>query len=293
MERINSKVILAVKETGSFTAAANSLGYTPAGISYIIKSIEKELGFPLFDRTANGVCLSSEGKLLYSDICLLNSTERNISEKIGAIKGLVCGTVRVLVFDSVSVRWLPGILKEFSRDYPGVTVEPITMENSRISEKMVYNHEADCAFFLHFPIISEIESIPLIKEKMKVVVSSNHPLAGNKVFPVSELGKYPYIRMAFAEDTGIDSIFSCRGVFPNVVYNIDNDYTAMSMVEAGLGFCIFPELLLKRIPFQFHILDFDEPVERIVSIGTRSMAACSPATLKFIEYTRQWVLNNG
>ena len=289
--RIDSKVLLAVEETGSFTAAANRLGYTPAGISYIVKNIEKELGFSLFDRTINGVRLSSEGRLLFDDLCLLNTAERNIAEKIGNIRGLVCGHVRVLTFDSVSVRWIPGILREFSQDFPGITVEPITVENSRVSERMVNAHEADCAFFLHSPVSSDIESFSLIKEKMKVIVSSNHPMAESKIFPVSGLGKYPYIRMAFAEYTGIDKIFSDRGICPRTVYNIDNDYAAMAMVEAGLGFCIFPELLLNRTPFDIIPLDFDEPVERIVSIGTRSMETCSAATSKFIEYTRRWVLN--
>ena len=55
------EAFLHIAETGSFKQAAHDLGYTQAGISYLISSMERELGIPLFVRDYGGAHLTSEG----------------------------------------------------------------------------------------------------------------------------------------------------------------------------------------------------------------------------------------
>lgn len=291
MEKMNAKVFLTVAEEGSFRKAADVLGYTQAGISYIISTMEEMTGLCLFIREHGGVKLSTEGAALLPLFRQMNLCECQLKQAIDELNGLEKGVVRVQIFDSISIHWIPGIIKKFHADYPDIRIELITEEDSLRAEEMVFNGEVDCGFFLT-AVSAKLEVFPLMEESLKAIVSLEHPLANREHFPVAELGNYPFISMKYDHNTGIHEIFHSRGVTPNTVFCMDNDYASMAMVSKNLGYCIFPELLLQDIPYELHCMEFDEPQKRTISIGTRSMETCSKACRKFIEYTRNWVKEN-
>lgn len=291
MDKINAEVFLTIAQTGSFRKAADRLGYTQAGISYIVGAMEESIGLSLFIRERNGVRLSPEGEELYPHFKQLEIWQRQFKEAIDELNGLEKGTVRVQIFDSISIHWIPNILRRFHDDFPKVNVELISEEDSVRAEEMVLNGEVDCGFFLT-KVKAKIDVYPLLKEKLVAVVGRDHPLADAKKFPVSSLGDYPYIGMKYDAHTGINKIFKKQGIKPNTIYRMDNDFAAMSLVEKGLGFAIFPELLLKNIPYDLKRLDFDKSQTRVISIGTANMETCSKACQKFMEYTKDWVKDN-
>jgi len=282
---------LSVAESGSFRKAAAQLGYTQAGISYIIQTLEQELGLHLFLRTRSGVRLSPEGEALLPHFRQLESDGQLMHRVVQELRGLEQGSLRVQIFDSISIHWLPGILQEFKRDFPGITIQLISEEDSAKAEQMVISGEVDCGFFLT-EVNSSMDVFPLHEESLLAIVSTDHPLAGAKVFPVAQLGRYPYISMKYDDHTGIKEIFRRNRAVPATAYCMDNDYAAMAMVSKGLGYCIFPELLLQDVPYELCCLEFDKPQRRTIRIGTRSMETASKACVKFIEYTRRWVAEN-
>ena len=114
------QALLSVVESGSLTAAAAQLGLTQSAVSHSINSLEEELGFAVIKRSRAGVKLTNEGERLLPAVRgLLNSAEQ-LSQVTAAIRGLDSGLVRIGTFTSVAVHWLPGVLKEFQRDYPRV-----------------------------------------------------------------------------------------------------------------------------------------------------------------------------
>lgn len=291
MDKINTEVFFKVLETHSFRKAAESLGYTQAGVSYIINNMEQEIGLPLFVREHNGVRLTNEGHVLLPMLKQYDSWQHQFKQRVNELKGLESGTIRVQIFDSISIHWIPSIIQKFHEDYPGIKIELITEEDSVRAEEMVRNGEVDCGFFLT-QVHSEIDVYSLLEENLKAVVSLDHPLVQLEKFPIKEIGNYPYIGMKYDEHAGILDIFTSREVVPNKVFTMDNDYAAIAMISKGLGYGIFPELLLRFIPYKVKCMEFDIPQKRRVSIGTRSIQSCSMATQKFIEYTRTWVKRN-
>ena len=291
MEKLNAKVFLKIYETGSFRKAAEQLGYTQAGISYIVSAMEEETGLVLFKREHGGVTLSPEGYQLLPFMQQYASWERQLEQKINGLKGLETGTVKVQIFNSISVHWLPGIIRTFQDDYPGIKIELTTEEDGSKAEEMVKNGLVDCGFFLT-DVKSDIDVIPLIRENLLAVVAPDHPLSGRQKFPISEIGNYPYIGMKYDDHTGINNIFKKHGLKPNPVFSMDSDNAALAMVSNGLGYCICAELLVQNTPYEVKTLEFDEPQQRTISIGTKSYDMCSKACRKFIEYTRKWVKEN-
>ena len=288
MDKINAKVFTTVAEAGSFRKAAEALDYTQAGISYIIGAMEEETGLSLFIREHGGVRLSPEGEALLPHMLELEAWERRFRQTVDELGGLERGTLRVQIFDSISIHWIPGIVRRFRDDFPGIRIELVSEEDSLRAEQMVGSGEVDCGFFLT-TVSSNLDVFPLMEENLLAIVSEDHPLASEDRFPIARLGDYPYISMKYDAHTGIGDIFRQRGITPRSAFCMDNDYAAMAMVSQGLGYCIFPELLLRDVPYEIRCMQFDEPQRRTISIGTRDLGTCSRACKKFIEYTRQWV----
>lgn len=291
MDKINATVFLTVAEAGSFRKAAEQLGYTQAGISYIIAAMEEETGLNLFSREHGGVTLSPEGQAILPQMRQLEQAERRLQQTVDEINGLQKGTVRVQIFDSISIHWIPGIVQKFHADFPGINIELISEEDSARAEQMVLTGEVDCGFFLT-DVAARLDVFTLMEENLLAVLPPEHPISELERFPVTKLGSYPYISMKYDAHTGIMNIFRRQGIEPVIAYCMDNDYAALSMVNNGLGYGIFPELLLKEAPFDLCTKEFDIPQRRTIRIGTRSMASCTRACRKFIEYTRAWVKEN-
>lgn len=132
---------LAVVEMGSLKKAAESLGYTQTGVSYLINSLEEELGVELFVRNYGGTVLTAEGKLLLPYIRSVCNCENLLMNKVHEIKNLSSGLLRIGSFSSVHTNWLPAMVKEYQKHYPGVEVEMKCCDDYDRLEEMICSGE--------------------------------------------------------------------------------------------------------------------------------------------------------
>ena len=288
MEKLNTEVFLSVVETGSFQAAARRLGYTQAGISYIISAMETSVGLKLFTRVHEGVRLTTEGKELLYYVRQINNSERLFAAKVRDIKNLETGSVSVRIFNSISAYWIPDIAATFSQKYPNVEIKLISCENDLEAERMVYEQDVDCGFFV-MPLHTKLDTVFLKENPLVASVAVNHPLAEQDQFPVHDICRYPYIRMSYADDYYLAELFRQAGGTPTSKYAIDNDYAALAMAAHGLGYCIFPELIVRGTPFALKHLPFNPPASIQIHIGTKSFKQCSRATQAFINHVTAWI----
>ena len=112
-----------VVELGSLTRAAEALGCTQSAVSHAINGLEKEFGFAVLTRSRAGVHLTADGERIMPSIRGMLNYEEQLKQTVSAIRGLDFGTVRIGAFTSVAVHWLPGVIKEFQRDYPNVDIK--------------------------------------------------------------------------------------------------------------------------------------------------------------------------
>ena len=291
MEKLDATVFLKVVETGSFKKAADILGYTQAGISYIINSMEEECGLQLFYREYGGVRLTPEGDALLPYIRDIADREHYLEEAINDVKNLDAGTVRVSTFSSVYIHWLPGIISTFKKDYPNINIEIISYEEDQKNEDMIYNRQVDCGFMASPPVSKAIDFFALMEEPLMVVMSTDHPMATHKTFPRSMIGDYPYIMMTY-DKQDFNSLIFTDGIKPQTAFTVDNDYAAMAMASKGLGLCISPQIQLNDMPFPLKYMEFEPTLRRTVGIGTRSLTGCTRAAREFISCARRWVRAN-
>lgn len=128
------EAFLKTVELGSLTRAADALGYTQSGMTYILNSLEDECGLTLLKRDRTGVQLTSDGQEMLPYIESLCESWRLVSEKRDALKGMESGHLRIGTFTSVSTHWLPGIIHAFRRAYPNITFELLHGDYAQIQE---------------------------------------------------------------------------------------------------------------------------------------------------------------
>lgn len=270
-----------VVELGSFSKAAEAMGYSQSAMSQMISSLEEEMSIKLINRFRTGAKLTLEGEKLYPQIEKLIYQYYSVQEKTKEIKGLETGTIRMGTLASISAHWLPGLLKEFQEKYPGVEFVIHQGDYTSIYE-WIKTGAVDFGF-VNPGAVSGIEIIPLKEGAMPAVLPKDHPLGELDVIPLELLAREPFILLEEGHYYEPLEAFQSVGVSPNIKYTIHDDYAIMTMVEAGLGVSILAELVLHRTNYDIKLCATNPPVFRKIAIGYKDRASMPIACSRFIE----------
>lgn len=274
-------VLLAVKDCGSLTSAAEKLGYTQSGISHIIADLEAECGFPLIKRTRTGSGLTREGERLTEPIRTLQRAEEQLYSALDEINGLRSGVVRVGMFSSVAVHWAPELIKRFSEKYPSITVEVFSGLYREI-ENRVISEELDCGFLTE---CSKLRSgfRELARDRLLAVLPRGHELCALPAVPLASVAAADLIIPGEGTGYDIGELFRSAKIKPHVKYALSDDYAALSMAERGLGITILPELVLAGQNADVELRELEPASCRTIGIVTRPNRLLSPAASAFVE----------
>jgi len=269
-------------EYGSFTKAAQSLGYTQSGISHMINDLEAEWGLTLLERKRSGVAITSDGLKILPHVQTVCNAHIKLLTVIEELHDLSSGLIRVGTFSSVATHWLPNIIKAFKKDYPNIEFELLLGDYTEI-ENWIIEGRVDCGF-LRLPTKPELESIFLEQDKLLVILPENHPMAKHEYFPISDLVGEPFMLLEKGAKTEISEIFDRYNIIPTVSFTTWDDYAIMSMVETGLGISILPELILKRTPYRIVKKELEVAAYRKIGLVMKDSKTASLAVKRFLEY---------
>lgn len=276
-----------IVELGSFSRAADALGYTQSAVSQMVASLEEELSIKLLNRSRTGARLTMEGAELYPYI------ERTIyqylatQEKAMEIRGLETGVIRMGTLASISAHWMPSLVKEFQQLYPGVEFVIHQGDYTSIQE-WIKTGAVDFGF-VSPKAVSGLETLPLKEGAMLAVLPEGHPLTQYDAVPLEQLAREPFILLEEGHYYEPLEAFRSIGMSPRVKYTIHDDYAIMTMVEAELGVSILAELVLHRTSYRLALRPTDPPISRTVAIGYKDSGSLPMASRRFIAYLRSRV----
>ena len=125
MELRQLQTFMAITQTGSFSKAAQSLGYSQSAVTVQIRLLEQELDARLFDRMGKSVALTSQGRKFEryaANIIQEMNRAKNLNRKRDELSSpLSIGTLESLCFSK-----LPPILNHFRQEHPRVSIRIIT-----------------------------------------------------------------------------------------------------------------------------------------------------------------------
>ncbi|MEE1598327.1 LysR family transcriptional regulator [Acidaminococcus fermentans] len=267
---------------GSFTKAADALGYTQPAMSQMITSLERELSIKLLYRSRYGVHLTIEGERLFPSVQKMISQYLAMQEIAKEIRGLDTGVIRIGTISSISCHWLPNLIKEFQEQYPNVEFVLHQGDYTSIPE-WVRIGEADFGFV-------NPNAVPNIKTKFvkegehRAVLPLNHPLAHNSYVTLEELSKEPFLLLEEGSLSEPLAAFQANGLEPHIRLRVHDDYSILSMIEAGLGVSILPELVLRKTNYQVAILPIKPMVIRKIGLIAKEKNALPLASKYFIDF---------
>lgn len=278
------RAFLAVADAGSFTRAAEALGYTQSGVSRMIADLETEWNVKLLERSRAGVRLTSEGIELIGSVRSVVDEQGRLQARVDSLSGLETGLIRIGTLSSIATHWLPRIISRFRQDYPNVDWEIATSNYTEI-EQWIAEGSVDCGF-VRLPTQHHFDSIFLERQELRVVMPEGHPLASYDRVPMELLSEYPFMTVEKRGDSDIGPVLEARGIQVASHLTTWDDYAVFAMVEAGLAITVQPDLILKRIPFRVVSRGFEEPLYRDIALVLPDRDRAQLAVRRFIDYLR-------
>lgn len=281
MDLYKCEVLLKAVDAGSFTKAAEELGYTPSGITHMMNAFEEELGFSLLHRSRSGVALTEGGRFILPMLRELISKKELIVQAAADFCGLSVGCVKIGTFPSVSRLLLPQIVSAFGRDYPNITLE-LFEGGQEETDAWIAERKVDLAFTSRQPN-KTCDWIPLMQDEMLAIVPMEHRLSGKKEIAVSELGDDPFLMLGADYEQDVARLIKNAKYSPNIRLYSQDELTVIAMVHEALGVSIIPGMHLLGPHKEVESLSLAPKVYRQLGIAVPSMNELSPAARKLIE----------
>ena len=285
MDILKCKAFVTAADEGSFTAAGKIMGYTPSGISQLVSAAEKEFGFSLLVRKSNGVVLTREGEYLYPLVMDYIEKENAIYKAATELSGMYKGNVMIATYSSIASHTLPPIIKEFSDLHPSINIQIEEGTKNRI-EKMATSGKADLAFMSR-PSNAALLWIPFGEDRMVAVLPKEHPCAGWETFPLQRVKGERLIMPSEGDDADVRELFRRNGIVPNIGLTTLENYTAINMVEGGLGICVMNEGITRYWQTNTVIIPVDPPSSIELGITLPSLETAAPAVREFVLFAAE------
>lgn len=273
-----------VVELGSFSKAAEALGYTQSAVSQMVSSLEGELGFRLVERDRTGARLTPEGRRLYPYVERVTAQERAVQEVANEINDLDAGLVRIGSLTCISNCWLPRLVRDFEERYPEVRFEIRQGDYTQVGE-WVRSGIVDFGF-VNPAVAGGLETMPVKEGPMLAALPASHPLAQHDTVPLEILAQERLILLEEGCHNEPLAAFEQVGLHPQVRYRIHDAFAIMSMVEAGLGVGILAKMLLERQSYAIELRPCDPPVTRPIAAVFREWDALPIASRRFLDLVR-------
>lgn len=284
MDTRKLEALLTAVELGSFTRAAEVLGYTQSGLTHMMNSLEKDIGFTVLVRGRSGVQLTPAGQRLLPLVrdCLASTSA--LEREITLINTHKEDSVRVAAYESIARHWLPEIIQQFRREHPDVTVD-IQMGSVEEVYRWVREDKADMGF-ASLQDGMTMDWLPLAEDPLLAILPPEYDLGGRERFDVRDFSGHEFLMPSMGFHLDILRALNRSGVTPVIRTTQVSDSVIISMVEHGLGVSVLSELVLKGRRDAVQAVPLDPPAFRELGIVTRDRRELRPAARRFITKAR-------
>jgi DNA-binding transcriptional LysR family regulator len=270
------RVLREVAANGSFTAAAESLGYTQSAVSRQVAGLERTAGTPLFERAARGVRMTDAGAALLSRAGKVLDEVDAAQRELEGMSQLATGKLSVGGIPTAAAALLPRALRVFGERHPSVEVS--LREGSTSSQvRRVISGSADLAVIgvlprRQAPRDRRIAVEHLIDDPLLLAVGAGHPLAGRRAVNLDDLASERWIAGSARAGDSMIGAWQWAEWQPRVEL-IAKEWTAkLGLVAAGLGVTLVPGLAADSVRSDVALIRIrsERPADRTVLLATRA-----------------------
>ena len=255
MELRHLRYFVAVAEELSLRRAAHRLHVSQPALSLQISDLEDELGVELFTRNSRGVELTEAGRVfLIGGRRALAAAKQAAEQAQEAAKGergrLVIGSV-----GPATISFLPVVLSRFREQHPLVEITVLHL-NSRSQVEAVLNGSIMLGIGYYFSALEEDEqeqvSVQLLLRSPAVIVCPKNRRSPKRALPkLKDFRHDKFLSLdpeyAFGYEEWLRGVCKQLGGFePDIVALANSPESLISMVAAGRGVCVGPEIVIRE-----------------------------------------------
>src|SRR6478752_4677832 len=250
------RVVKAIADEGSITAAAAALGYSQPAISQQLKRLERSLGVALIERVGRSVRLTEAGRILARHAPAVTTALDAAAGELAELRGLRSGRVRLVGFPSASPTVVPRLLAELAAHHPGVSVTYIEAEPPE-AVQAVREDRADIALTFSYPGDRDDPHGPSARglsvrtvgsDDLLAVLPVGHPAAGGEGVDVSVLAGERWIAGCPRCRGHLLELCARAGFEPDIAFETDNFVAVEGLVAQGIGVATLPRMAVASFP---------------------------------------------
>jgi DNA-binding transcriptional LysR family regulator len=237
------RYFLAVAETLHFSKAAAQLKMAQPPLSQQIRSLERILGYALFQRTTRGVRLTRVGEYFRERA---RNTVTKLQDDVEMARRLGSGQEGILTVGfsgSVMLTTLPKAIERYRRVYPKIELrlrELVTAEQI----PSLLDGTLDLGFLRDGEPRDGLSIEPILRERFIAVLPSRHRLARRATIRPADLRHEPFVffarRMGPLAFDRTSAVCEAEGFRPNIVQEAPQWPTVVRLVAAGSGISLAP-----------------------------------------------------
>ena len=283
------EILMTAVDLGSFTKTSEVVGYTQSGLTHMMDALEKEVGFPLLQRSHNGIQLTAQGQRLMPAIREFLQANANLENEIQAIAEQKTEVIRIASYASIAMHWMPEILYRFRRLYPKANVDLRMVDHALEPFELLKSGQTD-VIFASRQKLNYCNWVPLYRETMYAILPKDYPLRGRSEFPLEEFADHDFLMPYGNFDSDVNAAIKPVGIKLKAKASKVDDETVIRMVGRGLGLSMMSELMIRGRTDDVQCVPVYPPAFRELGMGTHirkketdSIRALKACILQFVR----------
>lgn len=236
MEKLQLEYFLSVANTLNISKSAEALYISQSSLSQTIKRLEKELGYPLFDRTGKHISLNENGIIFLNCVNKMKAVYENALEEIAEKNNIKNREI------SLNMRCASYFLPQLMI-YLGERLPDTSFRISQQNLDAVTGEEADLMIFASpEPLDSNCASL-LLEENILLAVPHNHHLFHAPKIMISDLLQEHFVSLNanWSLEQAIRTECSKKSFHPKIMIQVDNPDILRRLMVEQLGLAFVPE----------------------------------------------------
>lgn len=272
-----------------FRRASKKLNISQPSLTKSIQMLESELGLELFSRKGRNVELNKYGKIFLEHAeKILN--EVSISKKRMTQLGGKGGTVDLAYVFPLSYRYIPKNVRKFLDIEENKNIN-FNFHQSYTKELIdgIHSDRYDVIFCAYKDNEPDIEFVPIVRQRLVIITSPDHPLSNCDQINIVELNNYPVI--GYDKNSGLGkvtkNIYESYGINPNIICESPDENAIASLVAENFGIALAPEIdFLKNHKLKVHPIA-DINLYHTVYLAYKKNYYLSQSVRKFIDFIKK------
>lgn len=288
MEMFQVRYVLAAAKSLNFTKAAAQCNVSQPALTKAVKTLEAELGAPVFHREGKQILLSDFGRSLLPHLQhILHETEatRNLADNFRLLKKV---PIRLGVMSTVGPVRLSRFLAKFQADHPGVEVA-VSESGAADLKAQLEGGDLDLAVLNTMDQARGSFTVhDLYKERYVVIFPPEHRLAALNTIKLADLSDEPYVdRLSCEMREAVMAVCRDRKVTLYARFRSEREDWVQAMVLARIGFAFMPECSV-TLPDLLQRPLIDPEVSRTISLLSAPGRPYSPATAAMVRAAQRF-----